>query len=70
MNIGGAVVDRYCWDFKQVGAHTISEVFVTGKFHNMASRGFQEGYYATSSETAEERAIVEMCGHAVYIGRK
>ncbi len=112
-----AVVDRYCWDSKQVGAHTIGEVFSTGRFHNMASRGFQEGYYATSSEieemfgachfkpecirsirgfayekedkiyaiqdeavfaevmkcieeTAEDKAIVEMCGHAVYIGRK
>ena len=112
-----AVVERYCWDSNQVGAHTIGEVFATGKFHNMASRGFQEGYYATSSEmeemfgayhferecirsirgfayekedkiyaiedeavfaevmkcieeTAEDRAIVEMCGHAVYIGRK
>ena len=112
-----AVVERYCWDSKQVGVHTIGEVFSTGRFHNMASRGFQEGYYATASEmeemfgafqfkcecirsirgfayekedkiyaiqdeavfaevmkcieeTAEDKAIVEMCGHAVYIGRK
>ena len=48
-----AVVDRYCWDSNQVGAHTIGEVFATGKFHNMASRGFQEGYYATSFEMEE-----------------
>jgi len=112
-----AIVERYLWDPEQVGAHTIEEVFSTGRFHNMASRGFQEGYYATASEmeemfgachferecirsirgfayekedkiyaiedevvfaevmkcmeeTAEDKAIVEMCGHAVYIGRK
>lgn len=112
-----AVVDRYCWDSEQVGAHTIGEVFSTGRFHNMAARGFQEGYYATAiemeemfeayhfkqecirsirgfgyekedkiyairdeavfaevmkciEETAQDKAIVEMCGHAVYIGRK
>ena len=44
------------------------EVFATGKFHNMACRGFQEGYYATSSEMEE---MLGACGvHRKEVGYK
>ena len=112
-----AIVDRYFFRPEHVDASNLAYVFETGKFHNLAHTGFQEGYYATATEmkklfesnhfetncirsvrgfgyekedmiyqvkdeavfaeimkaidkTAEEPAIVEMCGHAVYIGRK
>jgi len=112
------VVERYFRLPSQVDANTISEVFTSGRFHNLENNGFfQEGYYATAEEmermftdnyfetecirsirgfgyeredsiyqikdesvyaevmnciekTAENKAIVEMCGHAMYIGRK
>ena len=111
-----AIVDRYFFCPAHVNASNLSHVFETGKFHNLASNGFQEGYYATAAEmkqlfedngfettcirsirgfayekedmiygvkdedvlaeiikaidkTAENPAIVEMCGHAVYVGK-
>jgi len=102
----------------QVSAETLRYVFESGVFNNNANRGFQEGYYPTSSElaalfkdngflkvllrsirgwgngreeqiyklkaddpekyeavmelinkTADDPSIIEMCGHAMYIGK-
>ena len=113
------VVERFFGHPNQVDADTIREVFRSGKFTNLSTAGFQEGYYPTSeeieelfrnhgfskqqirsirgfgwgreevlfrvkekvpemfevmidmiNETAEDKAIVETCGHAVYVGRK
>lgn len=111
-----AIVDRYFFCPAHVNASNLSHVFETGKFHNLASNGFQEGYYATAAEmkqlfedngfettcirsirgfayekedmiygvkdedvlaeimkaidkTADDPAVVEMCGHAVYFGK-
>lgn len=112
-----AIIDRYFRHPEQVNANTLDEVFKTGKFNNMADKGFQEGYYPTSKEieelfnncnfekidiksirgigyekenniysitdkqvfnkimeliekTSNNKEIIEMCGHAIYIGKK
>lgn len=113
------VVSRALFFPDQVNIENLSNVFETGKFHNNADRGFQEGYYPKSSEieqlfsghsfsmillrsirgfgynkeeklyelskskpdlfskiidlinkTAIVPAIIETCGHAIYVGRK
>ena len=113
------VVDRFFNHPNQVDADTIKEVFRSGKFNNLSTAGFQEGYYPTPeeieelfknhgfskqqirsirgfgwgreerffraqekdpdmfkvmidmiNETAENKAIVETCGHAAYVGKK
>lgn len=45
-----AIVDRYVWRPEQVDAQRLAEVFATGKFSNLETIGFQEGYYAESAE--------------------
>jgi len=45
-----AIVDRYVWDQKQVNIDNLTDVFASGRFVNLVERGFQEGYYAESSE--------------------
>lgn len=113
------VIERFYGHPEQVDTDTIREVFRSGRFSNLSTAGFQEGYYPTSdeidklfrkhgfarkmirsvrgfgwkrekalfeiqeqfpdvfevmiemiNETAEDRAVVEMCGHAVYVGQK
>ncbi len=112
-----ALVQRFCWSPDQVSINTLEECFNSGKFKNLSSNGFQEGYYPTSEEienlfvangfekqllrsirgfgyekediiykfknknvfskildlidsTAEDKSIIEMCGHAMYVGVK
>ena len=112
-----ALVQRFCWSPDQVSIDTLEDCFDSGKFKNLSSNGFQEGYYPTSEEienlfaangfekqllrsirgfgyekedvifkfknknvfskilelidsTAEDKSIIEMCGHAMYIGIK
>ena len=114
---GIAIIDRYFRHPEQVNENNLDEVFKSGKFNNMTSQGFQEGYYPTSNEiaelfnicnfekiiiksirgigyekeddiyniddksifdkimelieqTANNKEIIEMCGHAMYIGKK
>lgn len=111
-----AILDRYFRHPEQVDENNLDEVFKTGKFNNLASKGFQEGYYPTSDEiddlfkscnfekitiksirgigyekedniynitdktvfnkvmeliwqTSNNKEIIEMCGHAMYIGK-
>ncbi len=113
------VFSRCLYFPNQVNADNLTDVFETGKFHNNAAVGFQEGYYPTSAEleqlfadtaftkvllrsirsfgynreaklyelsesnpplfqtiiglinqTAEDPALLETCGHALYIARK
>ena len=45
-----AIVDRYFRHPEQVNKENLKEVFNSGKFNNLANKGFQEGYYPTSSE--------------------
>ena len=112
-----ALVQRFCWSPDQVDINTLEECFESGKFKNLSSNGFQEGYYPTSEEienlfvangfekqllrsirgfgyekedvifkfknknvfskilelidsTAGDKSILEMCGHAMYVGVK
>ena len=112
-----ALVQRFCWSPDQVDINTLEECFNSGKFKNLSSNGFQEGYYPASEEieklfvangfekqllrsirgfgyekedviykfknknvfskilelidsTAGDKSIIEMCGHAMYIGVK
>ncbi|SEQ12900.1 Methyltransferase domain-containing protein [Treponema bryantii] len=112
-----ALVQRFCWSPDQVSIDTLEDCFDSGKFKNLSSNGFQEGYYPTSEEienlfiangfekqelrsirgfgyekedvifkfknknvfskilelidsTSEEKSIIEMCGHAMYVGVK
>lgn len=45
-----AIVDRYLFAPYQVNEENLTEVFASGRFNNLASVGFQEGYYAESDE--------------------
>lgn len=45
-----AIVDRYFRHPEQVNIENLKEVFSSGRFYNIDSRGFQEGYYPTSDE--------------------
>lgn len=112
-----AIIDRYFRHPEQVNEQNLDDVFKTGKFNNIADKGFQEGYYPTSKEieelfdncnfekldiksirgigyqkedniynitdeqvfnkimklveqTSNKKEIIEMCGHAMYIGKK
>ena len=112
-----ALVQRFCWSPDQVSIDTLEECFDSGKFKNLSSNGFQEGYYPASEEieklfaangfekkllrsirgfgyekedvifkfknknvfskilelidsTAEDKSIIEICGHAMYVGVK
>ena len=112
-----ALVQRFCWSPDQVSIDTLEECFDSGKFKNLSSSGFQEGYYPASEEietlfavngfekqllrsirgfgyekedviykfknknvfskilelidsTAGDKSIIEMCGHAMYVGVK
>lgn len=48
-----AIVDRYVYNPAQVDAQRLTEVFASGRFNNLADVGFQEGYYAESTEMEE-----------------
>ena len=112
-----AIVDRYFKHPEQVNVKNLKEVFQNGKFNNIDSKGFQEGYYATLEEieelfknngfekitiksirgfgyekedkiyqikdneirkeiinliskTSGYSEIINMCGHAIYVGKK
>lgn len=54
-----AIVDRYGWSPAQVNGENLKEVFLSGKFVNLAEFGFQEGYYA---ESTEMEALFSSCG--------
>lgn len=45
-----AIVDRYVGRPEQVDVQCLAEVFASGKFRNLETIGFQEGYYAESAE--------------------
>jgi len=45
-----AIIDRYFKNPDQVDPINLKEVFSSGKFHNNADKGFQEGYYPSSKE--------------------
>lgn len=45
-----AIIDRYIRHPEQVNIENLTEVFASGKFYNLVSNGFQEGYYPTSKE--------------------
>lgn len=47
------VVDRFFNHPNQVDADTIKEVFRSGRFCNLSTAGFQEGYYPTTEEIEE-----------------
>lgn len=48
-----AIVDRYVYNPAQVDPQRLAEVFASGRFYNLANIGFQEGYYAESTEMEE-----------------
>ncbi len=48
-----AIIDRYFRHPEQVNKENLNEVFNTGKFNNSSNKGFQEGYYPTSTEIEE-----------------
>lgn len=48
-----AIIDRYFRHPEQVNKENLKEVFSSGKFNNSSNKGFQEGYYPTSSEIEE-----------------
>lgn len=61
-----AIIDRYFFAPGQVDGHNLQAVFRTGKFHNNASSGFQEGYYPTCDEiesifTANGFSKISLC---------
>lgn len=45
-----AIIDRYVRHPEQVDINNLSEVFKSGKFNNLSSSGFQEGYYPSVDE--------------------
>ena len=45
-----AIIDRYFRHPEQVNINNLAEVFKSGKFNNSDEKGFQEGYYPTSTE--------------------
>lgn len=45
-----AIVDRFFKHPEQVKIENLQETFNSGKFNNLDAKGFQEGYYPTSTE--------------------
>lgn len=46
-----AVVDRYFRHPEQVDINNLTEVFASGRFNNISTNGFQEGYYLKTEDT-------------------
>lgn len=76
-----AIIDRYFRHPEQVDEKNLDEVFKNGKFKNAVDKGFQEVYNITDKQifnkimklieqTANNNEIIEMCGHAMYIGNR